>query len=409
MSLSRSAALAIAILVTLTACGGGGGSSTSTTGDFVIGLITVTSGPAADVASVSTRGSNIAANDVNAAGGVLGRHVRLEYCDNGSPQGVSDPQKTLACARRFLNEKLGAVAIEDEGSLNLVVAEFGANKVFTTGGYSEQFDDPQKYPYVFSLVSPSAVGGRILAELLRRQGVHRVATMSDNSASQIASTRTAEAALRAAGIEVVDSESFGLADVDVSAQTSKVGASHPDVVWSNSYGLVVAHIVENFNNAHVAFQILGSQAFSNTPVLLLLGLTEIPNLRLQTFTSATVKAGQAYPPQLQHLVDGLHNDGKGKISALGTIFLAEYGYDLVSLISNAYNAAGSVEPAKVRSAWEGVQLTRASGAVYTQDIRYSPGHHSPACDAGNTNVSFGRLPDTNGVLTEAIPPLGFCP
>src|SRR5438132_1290786 len=147
-----------AVTATLAACGGGSSpSSSSTGGDFVIGVITVTSGPAADIASVSTRGSNLAVRDANAKGGVLGRQVRIELCDNGSPQGVADPPKTIACASRFLRENLPGVIIEDEGSLGLVANEFTQRKVFNTGGYSEAFDDPSRYPYVFSLVAQGAV------------------------------------------------------------------------------------------------------------------------------------------------------------------------------------------------------------------------------------------------------------
>src|SRR5438132_10339292 len=88
-----------AVTATLAACGGGSSpsSSSSTGGDSVIGVITVTSGPAADIASVSTRGSNLAVRDANAKGGVLGRQVRIELCDNGSPQRVADPPTTIAC------------------------------------------------------------------------------------------------------------------------------------------------------------------------------------------------------------------------------------------------------------------------------------------------------------------------
>lgn len=402
---------AVLVLAALPACGGQGqgGSTRSASGDFVIGVITVTSGPAADVSAVATRGAYASVADVNAHGGIRGRRVRLEICDNGSPRGVSDPQKTVACASRFLREGLKAVAIEDEGSLNLVVNALTAHKVFAVGGYSEHFDDPQRYPYVFSLVAPSYSGAAILVKRFQAEGVHRVATMTDTSASQIAATRIVEDGLRKAGIQVVDSETFGLADVDVSAQTSKVIASNPDVVYVNSYGLVVAHVMENFNEAHVTFKVLGSQAFANTPVVLLLGLKEIPYLRFQTFVSATVKHPGEYTAQQQHLIDALRHDGKGPISQLGTIYLAEYGYDLVSLIAHAYDAAASDDPDVVRRAFEHLHLTKASGAIYTQDIAYPKGHHSPACDPTNDDISYGTLPDTNGFYLEAEPPLDYCP
>ena len=48
---------------------------------------------------------------------------------------------------------------------------------------------------------------------------------------------------------------------------SKVISAHPDVVFINTYGLVAAHLMENFNDAHVSFPIWGSGAFSNTPVV----------------------------------------------------------------------------------------------------------------------------------------------
>jgi hypothetical protein len=95
----------------------------------------------------------------------------------------------------------------------------------------------------------------------------------------------------------------------------------------------------------------------------------------------------------------------GKFPATGTVFLAMYGYDLVNVMVRAYDAAGSTDPDALKQAFENFHLSRANGDVYTQDVIYPPGHHSPVCDAASNNVVFGRLADENGVLTEAEPPI----
>jgi branched-chain amino acid transport system substrate-binding protein len=410
---ARRHVLATALLLVVAACGSGssssgGGNQGKGTGDLVIGIITVTSGPAADVAAVSARGSQLAADDENDKGGVFGsRHVVLETCDNGSPSGVSDPQKTIACGQKFIHEGLHTVIVEDEGSMKLIENQFQQNKVISIGGFgAAEFDDPQKLPYVFSLVGRADQGNAIAIAYFQKHSYHNVALMYDNSASSIAVGNTLADAMRAKGIGVADTETFGLADVDTSAVTGKIKAAHPDLVYINSYGLVLAHILQDFlpspDASNTSIPILGSAAFANTPVVLLLGKKDIPSLRMQDFVTATVKPGASYSPKLQHLVDGVKKGGT--FPQTGTVFLAMYGYDLVNLMVRAYDAAGTTDADALKKAFENFHLVRANGDVYTQDVIYPPGHHSPVCDSGSNNIVFGRVADENGVLTEAEPP-----
>jgi branched-chain amino acid transport system substrate-binding protein len=409
--LRRACAATLAgVAVGVTGCGASQGGVTSTDGDIVIGFITVTSGLAGDISGIATRGAQVAIADVNGRGGILGhRDLRLETCDNGSATGLTDPEKTVACATRFLREHLPAIAVTDEGSLSLVRNQLTANRVLTVGAYGgSDFDDPQHLPYTFSLVSSDEAGIGLTVAYIRSRGAHRVADMSDTSAPSTALSHVLDSHLRAAGIDVVDTESFGLADLDTSAQTSRVMAAHPDLVYINTYGLVAARVVRDFVDAHSPISLLGSGLLANTPVPLLLGVDDIPTLRLTTFTSATVAKGQAYPPALQHLVDGLAADGKGPLASGGTIFLAMYGYDIVSVYAHGFTAAGSTDPDAVKTALEHIHLTRSAGEVYTQDVQYAPGHHSPVCDPGSTDFAFGTVPDRNGVLTVADPPQASC-
>lgn len=410
MRLCVIAAAALTAAVPLASCGGSSSSTAAGSGDIVIGMISVTTGLAGDISGIVTRGAELAIRDTNAAGGVAGhRMLRLEICDNGSASGLTDPQKTIACASRFLQEHLGAIAVTDEGSLALVRNQLGANHVITVGAYGgSDLDNPQQYPYVFSLVSSNATSIGITVNYITSKGYHRVADMSDTSAPSAALSAVLDDHLRAAGVDVVDTENFGLADLDVSAQTSRVLAAHPDLVYVNTYGLVAARVMRDFVDAHSNAMVLGSGLFASTPVPLLLGQQAIPNLRVTTFTSATVPAHQPYPPALQKLVDGLHADGKGPLATGGTIFLAIYGFDIVSVYAHAFAAAGSTDPGAVKSALEGIHLTRAAGDVYTQDIAYAPGHHAPRCDPGAIDFSLGTVPDADGVLTVADPSPTSC-
>lgn len=404
---ARRTLVGLCCVLVVAGCGGGSSDATSSQ-DLVIGLISPTSGLGGQLGGIVTRGANIAIRDVDARRLLGSRRVRLDVCDNGSANGTSDPQKTVACAARMLRDHVPAVAITDEGAVAVVKNQLMANQVLTVGAYgSPEFDDPVHLPYLFSLVTSNDRFIGITVNYVKSKGYRRVADLSDTSAPSAAISKALDARLQAAGVEV-QNETFGLADVDVSAQTSRVIAAHPDLAFINTYGLVAAHVMSDFVDAHVSFPVLGSGPFSTTPVPLILGGREIPNLRLSTFKSATTGSGQPYPPTLQHLVDGLHADGQGPLATGGTIFLAMYGYDIVSLIAHGYAAAASSEPAAVKLAIEALRLTRAAGDVYVQDIAYAAGHHAPTCDAGSVDFSYGRVPDANGVLTEADPPLTSC-
>lgn len=105
----RFAALAMALAMaagTLSGCSStdGGSSTAENTGDtIVIGAIGPLTGSAADYGITATNGLKLAVEEVNAAGGVLGKQVVVSYQDD-----EGDTTKSLNAYNLLMDE--GAVA-----------------------------------------------------------------------------------------------------------------------------------------------------------------------------------------------------------------------------------------------------------------------------------------------------------
>jgi branched-chain amino acid transport system substrate-binding protein len=100
----RLTVVAAAALLLVAGCGGGGGSSGDPAGEYVIGLSSDLSGPFAVNGVPATAGVNAAVIEINNAGGVNGRKVKLIIRDD-----ASDVNRGSANLREFTAQKASAV------------------------------------------------------------------------------------------------------------------------------------------------------------------------------------------------------------------------------------------------------------------------------------------------------------
>ncbi len=173
---------------------------------------------------------NLAVQDINAQGGVLGKQVELVFADT---EGL--PERGTAVAERLINDdKVVAIAGEYHSAVGLAVLEV-AHKYGVPVVFAETWSDKiteTGYPEVFRIAPASTMNSRASADWMKAVGAKNVVIIAENTdygTGQVASDKKFFEEL---GITVLDSIFVELNTQDFQPILARIQAMDPapDVV-----------------------------------------------------------------------------------------------------------------------------------------------------------------------------------
>ena len=197
-----------------------------------IGVTTVLSGPNADRGQSQQYGIELALQQINEAGGVLGRPVEAFYVDH-----ADNPDKGVAAVKRLIGQEhvsalIGALAtpvtraimpVANAAKVPLVIDISAGHEFVDAAGVGG-------YDYVFK-TSPSEIDiAAAMMRWLKGKRIASVAIVSDDSPYNRANAAAMEQAASAAGIKVLSSDTIAHGTSDLAPLLQKLDAAHPDRV-----------------------------------------------------------------------------------------------------------------------------------------------------------------------------------
>ena len=170
----------------------------------------------------------MAVRQINAAGGIGGRQIKLMIVDD-----ASSPARSVIAMRRLV-----------DANVDLIVGGWGSSQVLANMGIAEQAGVPYivtgaTHPritsahnrWTFRVIQTDATITEQLARLvIGNPGMKRIAVINDSNEYGIANRRVFVAALARAGIKPVEVQSYQTADRDFSAQLAHIRAASPDAI-----------------------------------------------------------------------------------------------------------------------------------------------------------------------------------
>lgn len=224
----------------LTACGGSEGGSEES-GPIEIAALYPTSGSLALLGEESWRGANIAAQQINEAGGIDGRKVQLVQAD------VPDVNAATSEARRLLDgEGLDLAIGTYSSSLALAASEVyarGGGTYFELGAISEEFND-RGYENVWR-TNPAAssfaqtqidfISDFVAPELGISLEEVEVLLVHEDSSYGSSVARSVEELAAEAGISNIAAAPYSAESTDLSSTVLGIEQADPDVVIAVSY------------------------------------------------------------------------------------------------------------------------------------------------------------------------------
>lgn len=346
--------------------------------DITIGGLLETSGFVASLGQPGLDGAQLAIDEVNAAGGIDGRQVRLVNLNT-----ESDNTKTVSAAKRLIEQDHVAALIGpmSSGSSLAIVDYIERSKVpmMTNGATRGIVLPPQKRQYTFLVPLTDVVVQAAMLADMKARGIRKMAVLNSDVAFGTSGRDSLEKGAASAGIEIVDKETFGNGDTDMTPQLTKIRGSgaQATVIWATGPGLAIA--TKNFRALGIDTPLYLAHSANDFNYLRLAGDAAngilLPSSKI--YVTDSLPAGDPQKAVVEKFVKA-YQARYGKLPAT----FAGNGYDAAMMLMTAMRQAGT-DPQKIRDAIEHLHDFVGVTAIYS----YGPEDH------------FGTRPDSVQMLT----------
>lgn len=318
-------------------------------------------------------GVKLAASEINAKGGILGRKIELIERDDqaDNPRGIQVTQELInkegvVAAMGFINTgvSLAAQRFYQEAKIPVI------NNVATGSIVTKQFLPPD-FPdnYVFrNSCNDTIQSAMIVEEAIDHRKFTKVAILADSTNYGQLGRADLEKALAAKNITPVAVEKFNIKDVDMTAQLLKSKEAGAQAILTYGIGPELAQIANGMEKLGWKVPMIGSWTLSMGNFIDNAGkngdgarmpetfIQEPSTPKRKEFIAAYVKA---------------YNPPNGRIPSPVS---AAQGYDSMYLLAAAIKQAGSTNGVKIREALENLN-EKIDGVVTSYDHPYTHDNH----------------------------------
>ena len=341
-------AIMIGAAVLFTACVGG--EKVSETETIKIGGLAPLTGSLAIYGVTTTNGANLAIDEINKNGGILGKKVEYITLDT-----KGDSTEAVMAYNKLIDRGVSAIIGEITSKPSLAVAEIAAQDnmpMITPTG--TQVDITEAGPSIFSVCFTNPYQGKVLAVLAKERLNADTAVIMINNSSDY-SDGIAKAFIEQAdilGIKITAKEGYADGDKDFRAQLTKIAAEQPDVLLVPEYYEQASLIATQAREVGVKAVFIGSDGWDGiTKTLDSSSYNAIENSYFTNHFSM-----QDTAPKIQNFLKSYkdtYNEDPSAFSALG--------YDAVYMVKKAVENAGSTNKEAVVDALKNIEYDGITG------------------------------------------------
>jgi branched-chain amino acid transport system substrate-binding protein len=328
-------------------------------------------------------GVRLAAAEINAKGGVLGRQLQLVERDE-----EAKPERGVQIAQELINKEKVVATV---GYINTGVALASQrfyqqakipvmNNVATGSIVTKQFAN-QPENYVFRNSANDTIQSTMIADEAIRRGFKKPAILADSTNYGQLGREDLEKVLATKNVKPVSVEKYNIGDVDMTAQLLRAKQAGADVVLTYGIGPELAQIANGMQKLGWKVPIVGSWTLAMANFIDNAGANGNGTRMPQTFIQ------NPDTPKRKAFIDAYikaYNPPNGRMPSAVS---AAQGYDSVYLLAAAIQQAGSTEGPKIAAALEDLK-TPVEGVVATYHKPYSKTDH----EAINfENTKFGEV------------------
>ena len=322
-------------------------------------------GGIANFGKQTVNGIQLAFKEINAAGGVNGKQLKLILADNKSEPAEATNAVTKLITQDKVVAVLGPVASSNVLA-TLQVAQDNKIPVLTATGTNEKItvDGGKVRPFAFRGCFIDPFQGKVMANFASNTVKAKTAVIYVDQSSDYSKglKQSFEEAFVKNGGKVLSTEAFLQKDQDFKATLTKIKALNPEVIFIPAYYEEVGKIVKQARELGITVPLLGTDGWDDPKVVEIAGAKSLDN----TFFSNHYSS-QDTDPAVVKFVAAYKKEYNQEPSALAAL-----GYDSGLMIADAIKRAGSAEGAKIAEALAATKDLKVSTGILTIDANHNP-------------------------------------
>jgi branched-chain amino acid transport system substrate-binding protein len=350
-----------------------------------IGSLMAITGPASFIGDAEAKAVQAFADQINTAGGVLGRKLLIVTYDD-----ASDANKARTLVTRLVEQDkvIAVVGGSQTGSAMAMISVLESAEIplVGLGGGVSMIEPLNKWMFKASHTDRMACEKNFAD--MKKRGLTKIAMLAGTDAFGASMREQCLKVVGNYGIQILVDQMHGPTDTDVVPQLSKIKSTPGVQAVMNVSGLAGAMVTRNYAQLGMGnMPLYLSHAFASNSYLELAGKTA-EGVRLPAPPMIVAERLPSNDPQKPVLLEV--KAAYEKVAKQPASAFAGYGYDGLMLIVNAIKKANSTDPAKIRDAIE-----QTKGFVGTSGIV----NMSPKDHLGLTVDAFRMVEVRNGGWT----------
>ena len=311
--------------------------ASAASGDIPIGEFASLTGATASFGQSSHKGTQMAVDEINAGGGVLGRKLRLVTEDDQSKPG----EAAIVVRKLISRDKIVALLGEVASSRSLEAAPIcqqAGIPMISPASTNPKVTEVGDMIFRVCFIDPFQ--GTVLSKFALSKGWKRVAVLTDVKQDySVGLSQFFKAHIGANGGQVVSEQSYSSGDKDFKAQLTAIKGTDPEAILASGYYTEAGLIASQARELELNVPLLGGDGW-DAPALVEVGGKAIEGSFFSNHFSDEDAA-----PTIQAFMKKFEAKYGQKPDAMAAL-----GYDSAMILADAIKRAGATEGPKLKEA-----------------------------------------------------------
>ena len=307
-------------------------------------------GFAASDSKSATEGAKLAVNQINAAGGVLGKQLELVVYDD-----QAKPAQAIPIANKLIGQDRVVVGISGSysGATRSAAGVFQEAKIPYISAYGIHPDITRAGEYVFRTSFLGRIqgkaGAKLIGELMGKKKVVMITLQNDFG--QSLADGFEEVAARF-GLSIVGAYQYSIKDRQFGSLVAKVKADNPEAIYASGYYFTAGPLISQLRAAGVTCPIIGQEGYDSQKFI------EIAGAAAEGVIITTSLDRDSTVPETADFIKAFE-----KQAGFKSDMVAASGHTAVKVAADAIQRAGDTDAAKVLAAMKTTDLKVSTGTI----------------------------------------------
>ena len=306
------------------------------TNDIPVGVYAATSGSEAAFGQATVQGEQLAAEEINNSGGVLGKKIRLVIEDD---QGKAEEAASVV-TKLITHDNVLAILGENSSNQSLAAAPIcQASKVPMISPSSTNPSVTKKGDYIFRVCFTDPYQGKALAMFVRTNlHAKTAAILRDNKNDySVGLSEVIRKEFETLGGKIVAEQSYSGGDSDFRPQLTAIKSANPEVLFIPGFYTEVGQIAIQARDLGITVPMVGGDGW-DSPTVIQIGGKSVDGC----YFSDHYFVGEPRPAVQKFVAEILKRSGKNPDAN------SALGYDALYTLTNAIKRAGSLDRKAIR-------------------------------------------------------------